>query len=65
MPHENRIMAYRGQLVEIPDVWSFKWPYHAKVMNTFETKRSRTVNIIELISDVILKIVAKLVGVCK
>ena len=35
--HENRITPKRGQLSIHFISCNFKWPYQAKVMNTFET----------------------------
>ena len=44
MPHERPIMRYSGQLFDTPDVCSFRWPYHAKVMNTLAITSMAMVN---------------------
>ena len=44
IPQLNRMIRYRGQSVEIFISWSFKLPYHANVMKTFEIIKSRIVN---------------------
>ena len=52
IPQLNRMIRYRGQSVEIFISWSFKLPYHANVINTFEIIRSRMVNQIFIFSNV-------------
>ena len=44
-PQEKRMTRIRGQLVEIFISWSFRWPYHANVMNMLESTNRRTVPI--------------------
>ena len=43
-PHENRITRIKGHPVEIFISWSFRWPYHANVMNMFDVISSSTVS---------------------
>lgn len=44
-PHEKRMTTNNGQLDDIFISWSFRWPYHANVMNTFDAIRSSIVQI--------------------
>ena len=43
MLQENTITPIKGHEVEIFISWSFKWPYHANVMKTFDTINKRIV----------------------
>ena len=43
-PHEKSITAYNGQFLASPVDWSFRCPYHAKVMNTLEITSNRIVS---------------------
>ena len=52
IPQLNRMIRYRGQSVEIFISWSFKLPYHANVINTFEIIKSRMVNQIFIFPNV-------------
>lgn len=43
IPHENKITRISGHPLEIFISLSFKWPYHAKVINMFDATSIRTV----------------------
>ena len=45
-PQEKRITIITGQPDEIFISWSFRWPYQANVMNTFDAMRRRIVRIV-------------------
>ena len=43
MPHENNITSHRGHELLTPELWSFRWPYQANVINILEHTSSITV----------------------
>lgn len=49
MPHENNMTTTSGQLRDMPDSCNLRCPYHASVINTFDTMRRKTVDIAGLI----------------
>ena len=50
MPHDISITPYSGQFVDIPDDDSFRCPYQANVIKTFDAIRSKNVSNAEFIT---------------
>ena len=63
-PHENSMTKMRGQLEEIFISWSFRCPYHANVMNTFDVM-SRSIVQIAFIDVDLTKRLQKYYKICK